>query len=171
MALWRRFIKYFRRFRFLTTALRIAPWLLLAISTHTLLYVVMVVAILLIPILFLCLLSPLGSVFVRHRHMNARFETLLAKKTVFVLFPMRGAEFKERHFWQSNARDLAKRKNCAVIIVSPYWLSSYGLKGRDRFYFNAREEDKSLFIVRRHYFFSLRKNVLTRCVGRLILIY
>lgn len=171
VALWEHFIKYFRRFRFVTTAFRIAPWILLAISTNTLLYIIAALAVFLVPVILLVLLSLTGSVFIRHRGINDRFRDKLSEKTVFVLFPLRGVEFTSETFWRANARDLAGRKNSAVIVVSPYLFASHGIAANGKFYFNAREEEKNLYLVRRHYFFSLRKNVLTRCVGRLILMY
>ena len=170
-SLGERFIKYFRRFRFFTTAFRVAPWILLAISTHTLLYVMAIAAISLTPFILLGFLSLTGTIFTRHHSTNTRLASCLANKTVFVLFPLRGAEFKDGTFWRANALDLAKREGCAVIVVSPYLLFPLGISENGRFYLNVRDENKNLFLVRRHYFFSLKKNVLTRCVGRLILIY
>ena len=168
--IWERYIKYFRRFRIITTVFRVTPWILLAISTNTLLYVVAVVAVFLIPLVLLGLLSLIGSALLRYRGINEQMADKLRDRTVYVLFPLRGGEFASGSFWRANARDLAARDASSVIVVSPYLISPRGLTDGN-FYFNVRTEDEDIFLVRRHYFFSLRKNVLTRCVGRLILIY
>lgn len=168
--IWARYVKYFRRFRIITTAFRVTPWILLAISTNTLLYVVAAVVVFLVPILLLGLLSLVGSALLRYRGINERMADKLRGKTVYVLFPLRNGEFASGSFWRANARDLAARDASSVIVVSPYLISPHGLEDGN-FYFNVRTEGENIFLVRRHYFFSLRKNVLTQCVGRLILIY
>ena len=168
--IWDRYKKYFHRFRFISTLIRITPWVLLAISTNTWLYLVFAALAISIPLLLLALLSLLGSALVRHRRVNRIMWDKLAGRTVYVLFPERNAEFLTGKFWQANARDLATGQNAAVILVSPFFLSPVGLSRRD-FFLNVRDEAPNIFIVRRHYFFSLKKHVLTRCAGRLILIF
>ncbi len=56
------------------------------------------------------------------------------------------------------AKELAKEGNAAVLI-SPYWISPRGLRGKE-FYFTIRMEEQNLYLIRRYYFFSLRKSVL-----------
>lgn len=167
---WEKYVKYFRRFRFVTAAVRLFPWILLLISTNTLLYAVAAVAVILIPFLLLALLSLATSALIRYKDVNARMAKQLAEKTVYVVFPERAKEFSDSAFWKANALDLATRKDACVIVVSPFLLSPSGLSGK-RFYFNVRREKQNVFLVRRHYFFSLRKNVLIPFIERLIFIY
>lgn len=167
---WERYVKYFRRFRFVTTAMRLLPWILLLISTNTLLYAIAAVAVILVPLLVLTILSLVASAPIRHRSMNDRMAKHLFEKTVYVIFPERAKEFAGAAFWKANVLDLAADSDARVVIVSPFLLSPRGLN-ENRFYFNARRETPNVFLVRRHYFFSLRRNVLIPLVKRLILIY
>lgn len=167
--LWERYVKYIRRFRVITTAFRLLPWILLLISTHTLLYAVTAVAAILVPLLLLALLSLAASALIRYRDVNRIMERQLAKKTVFVLFPQRGQELSAR-FWRANVLNLAAGSSACAVIVSPFFLSRRGLRNSP-FYFNVREEAPRVFIVRRHYFYSLKKHVFKQHVSRLIFIY
>ena len=168
--IWERFIRYFRRFRIITTAFRVIPWLLLLISTHTLLYALVAMVVVLIPLLAAGLFSVFAAAIVRYKRVNVNMTRTLADKTVYVLFPERRGEFSHGQFWRGNALDLAEDKSTAVILVSPYLLSPKGMR-KGEFYFNLRQEAKNIFIVRRHYFFSLSKHVLENRVKRTILIY
>lgn len=168
--LWQKYVKYFHRFRFVTTAVRLFPWILLLISTNTLLYAVAAVAVILIPFLLLAVLSLTASALIRYKDTNSRMAKRLTEKTVYVFFPERTKEFADAHFWKANILDLAKSKDNCVIVVSPFFLSPRGLNGQ-RFYFNVRHEKINVFLVRRHYFFSLRKHVLLPHAKKLILIY
>lgn len=168
--IWERCAKYVRRFRIITTVFRVFPWILLAISTNTLLYVIAAMAVIFAPPLLIGLLSFAGSALIRYKKVNEQMTRHLSGKTVFVLFPTRDGEFAEAHFWRANARELASHPSSAVVVVSPFLLSPRGLE-EGRFYLNMRSDGDNLFLVRRHYFFSLRKHVLTRSVKRLILLY
>lgn len=168
--IWEKYMKYFRRFRFVTTAVRLFPWILLLISTHTLLYAVAAVAVVMIPLLLLVLISLATSAFIRYRDVNERMEKRLSGKTVYVFFPERTGEFSGAAFWRENIFDLASRDAVCVVVVSPFFLSPRGLLRRP-FYFNMRTEAPHVFLVRRHYFYSLKKHVLPHCTKRLIFIY
>lgn len=168
--LWERYVKYVRRFRALTTALRLLPWILLLISTHTLLYAAVAVAAILIPLLLAALISLAASATVRYREVNRIMEQHLSGKTVFVLFPPRNHSFDRSTFWRSNLLSLAARESTCAVVVSPFFLSPRGLRDAP-FYWNAREEAPRVFLVRRHYFYALKKNVLQKRVTRLFFIY
>ena len=168
--LWERYVKYIRRFRALTTALRLLPWILLLISTHTLLYAAVLAVAILCPIVAVAILSLLASTPLRYREVNRRMASKVKSGTVYVLFPERNKEFEKGTFWHANLRDLASGDHALVVIVSPFLFSSRGLYD-NRPYVHMREECGNVFLVRRHYFFSLRKHVLLLQAKRLILIY
>lgn len=168
--IWERYVKYIHRFRALTTALRLLPWLLLLISTNTLLYAAVALAAILAPILLLVLFSLVASAAVRHRHVNRIMEKHLAGKTVFVFFPTRDHPLAESAFWRDNLASLVALESACAVVVSPFFFSPRGLR-REPFYLNAREEAPRVFLVRRHYFYALKKHVLQKHVSRLFFIY
>ena len=58
----------------------------------------------------------------------------------------------------------------AVLVVSPYPVSPRGLGGKGSF-FTARKEAEGIYLVRRHYFFMLRKRVLDAMGQNITMIY
>ena len=118
-AAFERFIKYFRRFRLATAAIRLLPWFLLAVSTDTLRYLAVLLAGAVVPPMLIWVLSVIGPAPLRFRRLNARMAGVLAGRTVYVLFPTAGWEFDEGQFWRNNAKDLASRPNSTVLVVSP----------------------------------------------------
>lgn len=168
--IWEKLIKYVRRFRLVTAAFRLFPWILLLINTNTLLYAVTGAALFLLPFVIIGLVSLVASASIQYRRLNAAMRQYLAEKTVYIFFPTRSGEFATGRFWRGNIIHSAAQKSTAVLVVSPFLLSPRGLTDKG-FYFNLRGEYPHIFLVRRHYFFSLRKNVLSRLSGRQFYIY
>ena len=78
----------------------------------------------------------------------------LEDRRVYVFFGI------DSPFGQGNAMSFAERENSAVLIVSPFWVSPRGL-GRRKPYLNVRQERAHVYLIRRYFFFSLRKKLLT----------
>ena len=167
---WEQILKYFRRFRVVSTAFRLFPWILLLISTHTILYAVAASAVVLLPLFVISLISFFASTSIRYKKANQAMRHYLQNQTVYVLFPERAREFSSGTFWRYNVMDLAMRENTSVVIVSPFLFSSRGMFHKS-FYFNLRMEQTRIFLVRHHYFFSLKKHVLLTCTRRSIFLY
>ena len=96
--------------------------------------------------------------------------SLLDKKRIFVFLPIRTDRFEESSFFAGNCLDIASRKNCAVLIVSPYYISKKGI-GENNFFFSVREESKNVYIVRKYAFFYLRKRILDRSQEQTVYFY
>ncbi len=100
----------------------------------------------------------------RSLRMNRRMSEVLAGVHVRVLIPGRAvrlAKFDDTapSFFVRQARDMAATPGETVLVVSPYLLSRRGLGGRGA-YFTARHEGGDVYILRRHYYFILRRRVL-----------
>lgn len=105
----------------------------------------------------------------RSRRMNRILKKELSGKRVRVLVPPRGQSPDGSSFFARNARAMAA-DGVAVVVVSPYLLSRRGLGGKGGF-FTARCEAPGLYLVRRHYFFILRRRVLDAMEQDLTMIY
>ncbi len=109
--------------------------------------------------------------WMRSRRMNAILREALDGRHIRVLVtPSRNVKLGENSFFVRQARAMAQEEGVAVIVVSPYIFSRKGLGGRGR-YFTAREEAPALYLVRRHYFFVLRKRVLDVVDADMTVIY
>ncbi len=125
--------------------------------------------------------------WLRSRRMNRIMTEALAGRHIRVFIPPRGdaskrifrrvgrksrrarAASSEPFFWRQ-AQAMAAEEGVAVLVVSPYVLSDRGMGGRGAF-FTARKETEGVYLVRRHYFFILRRRVLDAVDAQITAIY
>jgi hypothetical protein len=155
--LWRRALDWFRRFRLVAILLRAAAFLWGLLQAGALVLFSTALLLVALPLLVSLMLGILITALLETRQSNRRLLRATEGKHVYVLFLPRATS----SFAIENARDLARKSNCAVIAVSPYWISSRGIT-RSHFYCTVRREEESLFLVRKFYFFSLCKHVLAK---------
>lgn len=157
-----RLIAYLRRVRMVAFILRALSLLLTLVETGALVLLSTVLFLILLPIGLVLMLGLLLTALIQSKRTNQRLKKELAGRTVYVFFT---APNEEAHvssaFLTQNALDCAQRPNCACVWVSPYWISSKGLLKKG-FYCTARKDAAHLYLVRRYYFFSLKRNVLKK---------
>ena len=151
---WKRLLSYVRKFRTVAFILRVIGILVTVLETGALVILTTVVFLVLLPITAALMLGILVTARIDSMRANQKMKAALAGKKTYLLFLSRDPS----KFLFANAKSLAKDGN-AVVLVSPYWISPKGIcKGR--FYFTVRKERENLYLIRRYYFFSLRKRVL-----------
>lgn len=152
---WLRFLSYLRRLRLVTLILRLGAILLTVLQTGALVLLATALFLIAIPILISLTLGILLTALLESRKTNRILSRLLCNKRVYILF----ATDSPSPFFVANARHLASLGDAAVLIVSPFLLSSKGILRRG-FYGTARREAENIYTLRRYYFFSLQKKVL-----------
>lgn len=152
---WLRILSYLRRLRLVALILRLGTILLTVLQTGALVLLTTVLFLIAIPVLIFFTLGILLTALLESRKTNRTLSRLLCGKKVYVLF----ATDSPTPFFIGNARQLSSLKDTAVLIVSPFWLSSKGIL-RKGFYGTARREAQNIYTLRRYYFFSLQKQVL-----------
>ncbi len=159
----RRITAFFRR-------LRVFRWIasiLLILITAVLASAVFVT---LIPLLLLSSVATLFAVVFKARSANRRMTRALMGKHIRVLIPPDHATLGDDSFFERCAREMSTHPNTAVIVVSPHLLSPKGLGGKG-LYFTSRREDRGLYLVRKGYYFILKRKVLRRVDPRMTIIY
>ncbi len=161
-------VLYLRRLR----VVRMVVTIVLAVGAVVLVSVLSAAALpfLLVGTAVLFLLAWLQS-----RHMNDKLKEALAGRHIRVLVPERGVGLirrgeTERSFFIRQAVAMAAEEGVAVLVISPYLLSGRGLGGKGAF-FTARREETDVYLVRRHYYFILRRRVLDVVDPRMTVIY
>lgn len=156
-------IQYLRRIR----AIQLILTVLLALTAVV---TVAVVSAALLPFLFFgaALLTMLA--WIRSRRMNRILRRELTDRRIRIMIPPRGKSFAKGSFFLRNARAMAAEPGVTVLIVTPYLISSRGC-GRKGSFFTARKESDGLYLVRRHYFFILRRRVLDGLKSDITVIY
>ncbi len=159
-------LKYFRRFRLLSAIFR---WLTrLAVLAESGVALVASLSALLVALPFLLVLAAfsLTAALFRRRSALKELGQRLNGKKVYVLFVSR-EQLKRKNtqngYFYSNAKDLTS-DGSAVIIVSPFFFSKKGFEKTD-FYVTARKERENIYLVRKMFFFILRRKVIQKVAG------
>lgn len=151
---WQHLLAYLRRFRTFVFIARVLTVLLGALQTGALVILSTAILLVLLPISLFLTVTVLLIARIRSRQANRRLHALIGIRSVCILF----LSASHNPFLAQNARSLAEDGR-VVIVVSPYWISAKGVS-KGKFYATFREESPQIFLVRRYYFFHLRRHVL-----------
>lgn len=168
--LWNRYLGFFRKIRFISFLLRIYSYLLVLLQLGTAFFVIIVGLCILIPIFALGAVFVIFSALLLYHRENKNMISALSDKKITVFFPTRGGEFGTGDFWKDNIQEIARQKNTTVLIVSPFFWSGRGMIG-NRFYLLLRKEKENIYLLRKHYYFSLKRAILEKKRDSLSLIY
>lgn len=160
--LWQSVMAYIRRFRMISFIVRLAGWMFTIVQTGALVLLTTAVFFVILPLLAVILAGALITALLDTRRSLHWMKRQLEDRRVYVFFGI------DSPFGQGNAMSFAERENSAVLIVSPFWVSPRGL-GRRKPYLNVRQERAHVYLIRRYFFFSLRKKLLTS--DKTVLVY
>ena len=158
---WKYLLTCFRRFRAVTVTLRVLAILFAILETGTLVVLSTAVFLVILPLLIATMAGILITAAVESVRSNRILRKALQGRRVCILF----MSDNPTPFFARHARALAS-EGFAVLVVSPYWIAATPALNRLKksgFYCTFRAEEKDLYLIRRYYFFSLRKNVLSEC--------
>lgn len=153
--IWQNILNYFRKIRMVALILKILSIVLSVLQTGALVLLSTLLFLVILPIFVALMLGILLTALLESRKSNARMKKVLKNKQVYILFLPK----QESSFFEGNIRNLAQKEKSAVIVVSPYWISGKGLAS-DHFFCTVRNEGQNIYLVRRYYFFMLKKHVL-----------
>ncbi len=167
---WQRYLDIFRKFRLISLLFRIYSYLLVLLQLGTAFFVIVLGLLILLPLVLLGASTVAFSALVFYRRENKRMHRALEGQKTVVFFPTLGGELDTESLWRAHVEELSQRKNTTVLIVSPHFWLGKGLTGK-RFYFLLRKEAQNVYILRKHYYFSLRRAVLDKNKASLTLVY
>ena len=170
--LWNGYLVVFRKFRLVSLLLRLYSYLLLLVQFGTAFFVIALALLLLIPTALIGAVCVIFSALLLYGRKNRHMEQKLSGKDILVFFPSRDGEFQNGQFWRKNIDDLACKtdKPNTILVVSPFFWSFRGVFGRSP-YVLVREEKPNVYLLRKHYYFSLGKKVLLKNKNSLTLIF
>ena len=169
---WTKLLSYVRRIRLVRTLGLILAVGFTAVQTSALFVVFSAVYLAILPFLILSSGLCLFLAVLHSRAVNRRLSADLAGRHVRILLPSRRANFTPRAmpFFFASAREMAAEPGTAVIVVSPFILSPKGFGSR-RMFVTARKEAEGLYVVRKYYYFILRRRVLDALDSQLAILY
>ncbi len=167
--LWKQVSGYFRKFRLISTIMRVVSSLLTILGTGAFFIFISGALVFIIPfiIIFSASLYVFGTV-----SRSKAFKELkrrLNGKRVYVFFPSKGRPFEPDSCFNRTLDVISGEEESFTIIVSPYIFSPAGsLCG---YYTVLSFEGPRLCIIRKHSFFSLRKRLLEPAEKQTVYIY
>ncbi len=153
---WQSLLSYIRRFRMITFLLRVGSILFTILETGALVLLSTAVFLVILPLAAALMLGILLTALLESKRTNRQLAAAVGSRPCCVLF----LSEEKNPFLLENTKSLAACGK-TVFVVSPYWISPKGLSS-GRFYCTARREAAHIYLVRRYYFFSLRKHVLKK---------
>lgn len=173
-SVWMRLLSYFRRFRLISTTVKIISWGLTIIGTSAFFLVVSASILILIPFISFTFALFIASTAVRRRRLFSALKKRLSGGSVYVFFPSADHQFGRGTFFEKTVNIISNSTNGTnfIIIVSPYLISSRSILGdRAPYYHVLRAENDKIYMIRRSSFFSFRKNVLSKISESVIYVY
>ncbi len=145
-------LRYLRRIRLVALLFRILGWILMLLQTGALVIFTTAIFFILLPLFLIFSVGLLLTALIDTHKSRARLLSLTRGKRLYLFFTPQGSVAGR------TIRELAARDDVAVLVISPYWISSEGL-GRGRFYVNMRRDGDRLFLIRRYFFLSVRSKL------------
>ena len=158
--LWMEILAFLRRFRMLRIVFQVIGWLIAVLQAGTLIVLTTVVFFFLLPLLaILLVVIPLITLLDRRKSKQRLSEAFSDSREVVFIFSDGPVVFQ-------SAVELAESENRTVLLVSPHWLSGRATDGSPaRFYVNMRQESERVFLIRRYFYYCVRKSVKDKTVG------
>lgn len=170
--LYSRIIHTIRRYTFLRTTFRILLAIFAAIQSGAVLLICTSFFLISLPITLLISHATLILTFLFGRRINAVNRKRLQDKEIVVFFPPKKHAFQKNSFFCGMVLEEASKENRFCVIVSPYFWNATGLNGIKRKpYLASRLERENILMVRRHYYFTIKKRIFATSQAHITEIY
>lgn len=169
--IYRRALTIFRRYSFITTSLKVFSIIFLFVEASIL--VLISTSAFIMSLIFTLFISQLFTFFtlLTRKRYNRRNTELMRGKSVCIFFPTKERAFDYDSFFQGFVREEANKENSVAVIVSPYLFNSVGLEHSKKIYYYCREDGENILLVRKRYYFTLRKKVISQVASNVTEIY
>ncbi|MEE0969144.1 MAG: hypothetical protein U0M06_07225 [Clostridia bacterium] len=165
-------LAHLRRFRLLSGILKILTRIVVLAESGVAFLAWFSVMIVVLPVLGVLSLVSLSVALLRSRNANNFFRSEIKDKNVYILFAHKkqlASRPRKSAFFYENVKDLTS-DGSVCFVVSPYFFGRKGLGGDD-FYVTARKEKDNIYLVRKNYFFMLRRRVISTHASSVVTIY
>ena len=175
---YKRVVYAIRKYAFFTTTLKILAFVFALVQSSALFVIVTGSLAVTVPftVLFSYIAILISFFFKKKQTKNIRSmlcgnENNSKPKNAVVFFPPKGRAFESTSYFKQTVSYFGNKKDTVAIIVSPYYFSSKGYSNKKNYYSSLRYECKNVIIIRKHYYFTLYKNVLKNISDRTIYIF
>jgi hypothetical protein len=163
---YQKFVNFVRKYALVTTTLKILLFLWTVLQSSALFVLFTGSVAISAPFTIIFSYITILLTFFGRKNLNRRIKHVLDDKKVTVLFPPKGRPFEPDSYFRHLVNTLSSSPDMAVVIVSPYYFSSKGMSNLNpkRYYIAARTEsegERNIIMIRKHYFLTFKKHVLS----------
>ena len=158
--LYGKILGYARKYSFITTTLKIFSFIFAFLQTSAVFIIAASFFLVSLPLTFLVGYAAILLTVFGKKRAKKKVRSAICGKKITVLFPQKGRALAEDSFFSGMARDICRRTGGVAIVVSPYFFSTRGISKNKKMFLSMRDEGGGVLLVRRHFFFSLKRNVL-----------
>ena len=156
--IYKQILHVVRRYTFIRTTVRILVILLAVIQSSAIFLLSASVFLISLPITLLISNATLILTFFLKRSINQKNKIRLQGKDVIVFFPIKRVFSSKSCFFHGLVQEITEQQNKICVIVSPYFWSARGLNNHSRRpYLASRAEGPSVLLIRKHYYFYLKR--------------
>ena len=161
--LYTRLIRTVRRYTFVRTALRVTLAVSAAIHSGAILLLCASIFLISLPFTLLIFSAPLLLTFLLGSRIHRINQDRMKDRKILVFFPPKKRALRKKSFFCGMVLEQAKKDGQFCVIVSPYFWSSTGIDGRKgKPYLASRAEKENILMVRRHYYFIMKKRIFSK---------
>lgn len=168
-SLWKQVSGYFRKFRLISTVMRVVSSLLTILGTGAFFIFISGALVFIIPIIVIFSASLYVFGTVSRSKAFKELKSQLDEKKVYVFFPQKGRPFESDSCFNRTIDMISCENDNFTIIVSPYIFSSVG--SRHGYYTVLSFKAQNVCLIRKHSFFSLRKRLLEPAKKQIVYIH
>ena len=169
--IYKRILAFFRRYSFISTTLKILLAVLTVVQSSAIFVLATSASVVLLPFMLLVSYAAFFLAHFNRKRNDAVNKELLRHKRIFVFFPPKKRALCQDSYFSGMVKELSEAPDHICIVVSPHFWRNRGLFGNNKYYRFSRAESESILLVRRQYYFMLKKNILHESENEITEIY
>ena len=170
-SIYKKILAFLRRYSFISTTLKIVVAVLTVVQTSAIFVIATSASFLSVPVILITSYLAFFFAHIYRKRNDAVNKKLLAEKRIFVFFPPKKRALSPDSYFSGMVHELAQKENHICIVVSPHFWRNRGLFGNKKPYRFSRTEGERILLVRRQYYFMLKKNIINDSSNEIIEIY
>lgn len=169
--IYKKILAFLRRYSFISTTLKIVVAVLTVLQTSAIFVIATSASFLSIPFILVISYGVFFLAHINRKRNDAVNKKLLAHKKIFVFFPPKKRALSPESYFSGMVEEISRESDHICIVVSPHFWRNRGLFGNKKHYRFSRAESESILLVRRQYYFMLKKNILNESSNEITEIY
>jgi hypothetical protein len=170
-SIYKSILAFLRRYSFISMTLQILFAVLTVLQSSAIILIATSASFLALPFILICSYAVFFFAHFHRKRNDVNNRRLLAQKRIFVFFPPKKRALSPDSFFSGMVEEFSHQEDTICIVVSPHFWRNRGLFGNKRIYRFSRTESEHILLVRRQYYFMLKKNVFNEASNEITEIY